>query len=318
MRVIACVGVFLCHLGAQMEVEGAIEAVMDFGARGVYLFFILSGFFAFQSKELADENRKRGCVRYWIKRAFKILPLYYAVIIYNFILYEWILKSTPVDSSGIGWPRYFFFLSTYIPSDKTFWGNLSYTWTISIFVLFYLLVPLMKRFVRNLKGAVLLWGFLYLVSLICLNRIAYGMPIFYLHYFVLGIVLYYAYEEGRIKELLIGCTVFAIGSLIVNKLLTHPACSMLFLILIVWVKDIKIENEKLRRWIGILDSYSYTIYLFHAVVMNGIEMLKNRYPLSQVTILVIAVGCTIVGSFVVHQLIERPMEKAGQLVLNKI
>ena len=318
LRVIACLGVFLCHLGAQMEVEGAIEKVMDFGARGVYLFFILSGFFAFGSKELEDENRKRGCVRYWVKRAFKILPLYYAVILYNFVLYEWILKSTPIDSSGIGWPRYFFLLSTYIPSDKTFWGNLSYTWTISIFVLFYLLVPVMKRFVRNLKGAIVLWGALYLVSLICLNRVAYGMPFYYLHYFILGIVLYYAIGEDRIKELLIGCMAFAVGSLLVNKTLTHTACSMLFLILIVLVKNIDVKNEKLQKWIGILDSYSYTIYLFHAVVMNGIEMLKNRYPLSQMTILVIAVGCTIAGSIIVHHLIEKPMEKAGQHVLNKL
>jgi len=253
-----------------------------------------------------------------VKRAFKILPLYYAVILYNFVLYEWILKSTPIDSSGIGWSRYFFLLSTYIPSDKTFWGNLSYTWTISIFVLFYLLVPVMKRFVRNLKGAVVLWGALYLVSLICLNRIAYGMPFYYLHYFVLGIVLYYAIGEGRIKELLIGCMAFAVGSLLVNKTLTHTACSMLFLILIVLVKNIDVKNEKLQKWIGILDSYSYTIYLFHAVVMNGIEMLKNRYPLSQMTILVIAVGCTIAGSIIVHHLIEKPMEKAGRHVLNKL
>ena len=55
LRVLACVGVFLCHLGSQMEVDGTIEKFMDFGARGVYLFFILSGFFGFQSRELESE-----------------------------------------------------------------------------------------------------------------------------------------------------------------------------------------------------------------------------------------------------------------------
>ena len=317
LRVLACFSVFLCHLGAQIEVEGVLEKVMDFGARGVYLFFILSGFFGFQSRELEDENGMRGCLRYWIKRAFKLLPVYYAVIIYNFILYEWILQSTPVDASGIGWPRYFFFLSTFIPADINFWGNLSYTWTISIFVLFYLLVPLMKRFVKNLQGAVILWGALYLFSMICINRVVYGMPFFYLHYFGLGVVLYFAVEESKIKEVIIGCTVFAVGSLIANVSLTHTACSMLFVILIILVKDIEIENTRLRKWIGIFDSYSYTVYLIHAVVMNGIEMLKNRYSLSQMAILLIAVGCTLVGSVVVHRLIERPMEKVGQYVLRK-
>lgn len=85
-----------------MEIEGTIEKFMDFGARGVYLFFILSGFFGFRSRELENGNKVTGCVRYWTKRAFKILPLYYALIIYNFVLYEMILKNIPPDSSGIG------------------------------------------------------------------------------------------------------------------------------------------------------------------------------------------------------------------------
>ena len=76
LRVLACAGVFLCHLGAQMEVDGTLEKFMDFGAMGVYLFFILSGYFGFHSKELENENKVKGCLKYWTKRAFKILPLY--------------------------------------------------------------------------------------------------------------------------------------------------------------------------------------------------------------------------------------------------
>ena len=317
LRVMACIGVFLCHLGAQMEVKGTVEKFMDFGAMGVYLFFILSGFFGFQSRELTNDSRIKGCLRYWIKRAFKILPLYYAVILYNYVLYEWILKSTPIDSSGIGWPRYFFFLSTSIPADKNFWVNLSYTWTISIFVLFYLFVPLMKRFVKDFKSAVALWGALYLLSLVCLNRVAYGMPFYYLHYFAMGIVLYYAVEESKVRELIAGCVMFALGSSIMNSTLTITACSVLFVILILMAKDIKVKNEKLQKLINILDAYSYTIYLSHAVVMNGIEMLKNRYALSQITILLIAVVCTIAGAVIVHHVVERPMAKVGEHILQK-
>lgn len=318
LRVIACLGVFLCHLGAQMEIEGTIEKFMDFGARGVYLFFILSGFFGFRSRELENGNEVTGCVRYWTKRAFKILPLYYALIIYNFVLYEMILKNIPPDSSGIGWPRYFFLISTFIPADRNFWVNLCSTWTISIFVLFYLCVPLMKRLVHSFEGAVMLWGALYLISFVCLGRVAYGMPFFYLHYFVMGIVFYYAEEEGKVKELIIGCIAFVLGSVMVNHTLTHTACSMLFLIVIIMAKEIRVESERAQRLINLLDSYSYTIYLTHAVVMDGIEMIRNRYPISQVAILLLAIGCTVLGCFVVHHLIERPMEKLGRYCLDKI
>jgi len=301
-----------------MEVEGTVEKIMDFGARGVYLFFILSGFFGFCSKELQREDRKRGCLCYFIKRAFKILPLYYALIFYNMVLYEMILKSAPVDSSGIGWPRYLFLISTWIPADKNFWVNLCSTWTIGIFVLFYLLVPLMKRFVVSLKGAVYLWGGLYLLSLIFLGRVSYGMPIFYLHYFVLGIVFYFANKEGKERELAIGCIVFVLGSVAVNHTLTHNACSMLFVILIMMAKELRVENERLQRVVNVIDSYSYTIYLTHAVVMDGIEMIKNRVALSQNMILIIGVGCTVIGCIVARNLVEIPMERLGRKCLARI
>lgn len=318
LRVLACVGVFVCHLGAQMGVEGTVEHIMDFGARGVYLFFILSGFFGFQSKDLEGEDWKKGCIRYWIKRAFRIVPLYYALILYNMVLYDGILKSTPYDSSGIGWPRYFFFLSTSIPADKNFWVNLCSTWTVSIFVLFYLVVPLIKRMVHSFYGAVILWGILYVIQFFCLGRVQYGMPFFYLHYFILGIVFYYAEEEGKVRETVIGAIVFALASISVNHTLTHAACAMLFLILIIMAKELKVKNVKVQKVIDLLDSYSYTIYLGHAVVMDGIELLRGRMELSKAVIAMIGIGCTIVGCVIVHKVIEKPMEKLGKICLDKI
>lgn len=77
-------------------------------------------------------------------------------------------------------------------------------------------------------------------------------------------------------------------------------------------------NAKLKKMIGTLDAYSYTVYLSHAVVVNGIEMIKNRVALSPVLIFVIAVGCTFVGAVVVRNLVERPMEKLGNRILQKI
>lgn len=318
LRVIACIGVFLCHLGSQMGVEGTLEKIMDFGARGVYLFFILSGYFGFCSRELENEDKKKGCLCYFIKRAFKILPLYYVLILYNLVLYEFILKSVPIDSSGIGWPRYFLLISTWIPADKNFWVNLCSTWTVGIFVLFYLFVPLLKRYVVSLKGAAVLWGGLYLLSYFCLGKVDYGMPVFYLHYFVLGMMFYFANKEGKERELVIGCIAFALGSIAINRTLTHNACSMLFLILIIMAKEIRIENERLQRIVNMMDSYSYTIYLTHAVVMDGIEMIKNRYPVSPNMVLLIGIGCTVSGCFIARHLVEIPMERLGKKCLLRI
>ncbi len=185
-------------------------------------------------------------------------------------------------------------------------------------MLFYLFVPLLKRYVVSLKGAVVLWGGLYLLSYFCLGKVDYGMPVFYLHYFILGIMFYFANKEGKERELVIGCIAFALGSIAINRTLTHNACSMLFLILIIMAKEIRIENERLQRIVNVMDSYSYTIYLTHAAVMDGIEMIKNRYPLSMNAVLIIGIGCTVAGCFAARHLVEIPMEKIGKKYLLRI
>ena len=93
LRVIACFMVFLVHFGQRTSLDGIVRSFTDFGAYGVHLFFLISGFLAckaFFNKENVDIKK------YYIKRAIAILPLYYLIILYYFITENIFNQFTPI------------------------------------------------------------------------------------------------------------------------------------------------------------------------------------------------------------------------------
>lgn len=146
LRVLACLGVFVSHLAPKMGAVGSVAKAANFGASGVYLFFLVSAFLACATgKSSVSGGSWRELLRYYAKRALRILPLYYAVILYNFLLHSFILKDVSVDPAGLGWLRYIFLTNAFIPAPDNFWANLTATWTISLFWVFYLCAPFFTK-----------------------------------------------------------------------------------------------------------------------------------------------------------------------------
>ena len=142
---------------------------------------------------------KKELLTYYKKRLVRILPLYYGVILYNILLHGLILKDIPADPQGLYWLRYFFLTNSVIPAPNDFWGNLSATWTISLFMAFYLLVPVFVRLIRGCTSAF----FCYVLALILRYlwvKTGYGdymMIFYYLHYFLLGMLVWEIHQAGR-------------------------------------------------------------------------------------------------------------------------
>ena len=121
------------------------------------------------------------------------------MILYNILLHGLILKDIPADPQGLYWLRYFFLTNSVIPAPNDFWGNLSATWTISLFMAFYLLVPVFVRLIRGCTSAF----FCYVLALILRYlwvKTGYGdyvMIFYYLHYFLLGMLVWEIHQAGR-------------------------------------------------------------------------------------------------------------------------
>ena len=198
LRALACIGVFITHLAPRLGATGKAAWLANQGAAGVYLFFVLSGYLACCDRKLPTAGKKE-LLTYYKKRLVRILPLYYGVILYNILLHGLILKDIPADPQGLYWLRYFFLTNSVIPAPNDFWGNLSATWTISLFMAFYLLVPVFVRLIRGCTSAF----FCYVLALILRYlwvKTGYGdymMIFYYLHYFLLGMLVWEIHQAGR-------------------------------------------------------------------------------------------------------------------------
>ncbi|HJB90322.1 MAG TPA: acyltransferase [Candidatus Eisenbergiella merdigallinarum] len=326
LRVLACLGVFVTHLAPKMGAEGWAASLANLGASGVYLFFLISGFLACAERT----EGKRGIAVYYLRRIFRILPLYYAVILYNMALHGLILRDVPPDPDGLYWLRYFFCTSAFWPAPDNFWGNLSATWTIGLFLAFYLCAPLLKKAARGIKSAAALYlaavALRYLWAGLGLS--AYMMFFHYLHFFVLGMLVWHLHRQlGAIR----GAAVLAGLAAAIGLMLTAAGqrtdpfmpVSWLFAGVVLltgnfsWKKEGK-GASLLQRGFSLLDSCSYSIYLVHAAVLDAVAMLAAHVPLSGPAVLGLTVFLTAAGCLGARYLVERPAQKLGRRLVDAV
>ena len=105
---------------------------LKIGGIGVEVFFVLSGFLigGILFKDIDDDlSIKKTLLRFWTRRWFRILPLYYSVLLFKFIVLD--------HSIGSNIFYYFLFL------QNNFYGInfLDVSWSLVIEEWFYLFVP---------------------------------------------------------------------------------------------------------------------------------------------------------------------------------
>jgi len=315
-RTLACLGVFITHLAPRLGIQGTAASITGFGAMGVYLFFIISGYLVGMTDEKSINGSPKIVRSYYIRRLFRVLPLYYAVILYNLVLHTFILQDVTKDPGGLYWLRYLFLTNAFVPAPDNFWGNLSATWTVSLFVCFYLTAPLWKRLIRNPKGAVCC----YLTALILRYLLAvspfsaYMTFIYYLHFFLLGMAVWQMQKEKEGIRAAVCYGMLAGFVLLMMFVGTGEAdyfitWSLIFGAVILLTGSVQLGDKIPGRIIRFLDRYSYSIYLVHAVVMDAIYLLQGKVKLPPVIVFVTAVGLTAVGVAAAEFAVERPAKK---------
>ena len=311
-RVIASLGVLTVHMGQRLEVGGVVRRITDIGANGVYIFFIISGFVACVSTEKYDFNFKDDRVQYYKMRFVRLIPLYYCVILYYFLVHTFVWKDVPLDEiGGLGWLRYIFFLNIFIPYDNNFWGNIGATWTMNVFALFYVLFPMIRKYANNYLKSVLVCCMLYFIKNFDIPYIV-DTSIDSLWFFMLGVVSYYACKEKKEKMTgIILCTSLLICYVanIRDGLLIF---CLAFSVIMMMSFSVGRPSEKFQRIVNKMDKYSYDLYLVHAVFIELIDKYKEYIDLNglgvKIVIILIGIFGSCIGSVLVHNLIERPLQ----------
>lgn len=308
LRVFACLWVVAVHLEQNISMPAVLRTFCQRGSTGVDIFFVLTGFLAYKSLDSAKNMSGwnfRVVLQYWKKRAVRILPLYYALIIF-YAIYFYFIGQVPQDETGLGWFRYLFLLNQWIPSQEVFWTNIGAVWTISVFAFFYMLVPLYYRIVHSYTVSLVGIGVLYIVSKMVDNYVPWMRPIRFMYLFAIGIAAYLAVKEKKEKSFVM---LLCVGLLVMFTYNSGIALWPAFLvaIFIVVSEGMQIRNKIVVDIVRIGSEYSFAVYLVHAAV---IEVMLNYRPQNDIIYLLIFIVCTALGSILGHCLIEKNIKKA--------
>ncbi|MCH9661664.1 MAG: acyltransferase [Bacteroidetes bacterium] len=282
------------------------------GTEAVYVFFVLSGFLIIGQIYDYKQQGRFSIKNFYARRALRILPLYYLIVIFGFIFYNLIVPAMGFDvpinyelSEGILLTVFFLpnvFSSLYEPG-----GILEILWSIGIEEQFYLMIAPLLFFIKNKW---LMWvltlisiGYFILFHLEIGDILSdFGMVYFYL--FSGGLIAILEKENKleflkKLAAIPLLISIFAVLFFVTDLLqfpthwIRHGLSCVLFGL---FVHTLAHNNRGVvikSKVLSYFGNISYGIYMYHAIAMNlvvfGFMKLSINSLSSTVTILLINV-----------------------------
>lgn len=299
-----------------------INTLCSNGDRGVWLFFVISGFILALpfARHYLDRQKKVSLKGFYLKRLTRLEPPYIIVTILCFILL--ILKGkygfgellAPLGSSLL-------YLHNIFPFGPYINGV---AWSLEIEVQFYLLVPLFTLLFR-LSAKIRRLIFIFIILLFPILNRYYFLPFEslynFVHFFFLGFLLADLYVSNfkinlnKITSLAIGLPTF-ITLLYID--ITDSLINQLIFLLLIFIFYSLVLHDKIWKKIWsqkILTTFGgmcYTIYLLHVPIMSGIGNITAHWQFSKFYLptlfiqTLIILPPTLIASFIFFLLIEKP------------
>lgn len=307
LRIYACLCVVAVHTSILFPIPGKIGEIMGNGSSGVSVFMALSGFLIFQSLE------KKEKLSFWYaKRLARIVPIYYFVLIADLAIYGYFLQDK-AEVYGYGCWIDFLFINKVVPADSSFWINVGAVWSISCFVIFYFMAPLLKKCINSFHKSLIFMIVMYAVAKLLPKITPWCSFAESIYIFAAGIFVYYAIKENKQRQALI------LGlSIIVLLILADSRGGILYTIAVALLMlasyDLTIKNETVCKVIAYVSSLTFCIYLAHGAVMQVIQTMQTGSFSKDVLIFVIGSVC---GTFVLYYLVDRPVSGVLRRKLSK-
>jgi exopolysaccharide production protein ExoZ len=307
-----------------LSTKVAPEWLIAFGACGVDIFFVISGFIIYSVTYGRDPRNPEPAPSFLLKRVIRIFPLYWICLFATLALWSsgHFYRSLQLDPKVLGSS---FFL---LPSGKLI---LIVAWTLVYEMYFYYLFSI-TLYVRNARISVLATTGLIAAGLVLSNLLPPGdlkhflsNPIalefcfglilaYFIHARALdGIWLRYLWLPGLI--LMVAAAVFVkntFGSTAgPGTNIRYLAWGLPALLVTVSFVKMRIGKSILKRILGPIGDASYSIYLTHPMMMILFAFLIKYHVLKPIAYPVILPLLVIVISvalgLLVHYSIERPV-----------
>jgi len=312
MRGIAILMVILVHTSNALILDSGVLSILSkYGQMGVQLFFVASAFtLCLSFSRRKDEHAP--VLAFYIRRFFRIAPMYYLGIAGYFILWTLINyvnsgeiivpeQHTPINIMA----NALFFHGVYEPANNSIVPG---GWSIGTEVLFYLIFPLLMLLLyQRLKGRlflILAFPFLVLAIIFLVVNILAGISVennSFIYYsiflqfpvFATGIALFFlldSYEtlllRMRISIIALLFILFSMLSIYVgwvvqieNAFIFVPFLSAIsFFFLVELFRRVEKLNPKILISVG---QRSYSMYLIHFFFAYHVTGILNKQVLSQ-------------------------------------
>jgi len=278
-----------------------IKKTLLAGTYGVQLFYIVSAFTLCNSMENRNENNYKN---FYIRRIFRVVPLFYLGIIIYY-LYYYFRSSHLFDFQNFYTLKNLilnlFFINNFIPPGISFIPGGE---TITTELNFYLIFPFLFYYLIKKKKLFISIIFIIPIMLILnlifhkfFNFYDFGQIGFYrtiyvqLFVFLLGFLFYYLVKQKNFKKailvnkkyfiFIILTFIFVILNNKINpeyfyfKNLIIISFILLFFSYLIFLKKKFLKNYYLYKLICNFGKVSYSMYIFHWIVLDVITYVMN-------------------------------------------
>lgn len=336
LRGVAILLVLLLHVSHTFLSSGfrfeIFHQYTEAGARGVQLFFILSALTLFNSSSRRFLTDKRPYVMFYIRRFFRIYPLWVLVLlVWAFVNHRTFAEVLPSLLFVFGFLRFDGFFEV-VPGG----------WSLFVEETFYALLPILFLKIKNLYSAMILlicllltqaiWSKLALsVGILHSNQYDFFFPLNHWYAFGLGIAAYFLIKHEALKSIarskrkvmLLDLLMFIALASYLPKEPVLASASLVSLVVISSMRSslwFKLMNSRVLMQFG---RYCYSIYLIHFILLLGLPMAGGALlgaiglagSSAEIKILIILPLFALANlalAFVTFNLIEKPGIKLGK------
>jgi peptidoglycan/LPS O-acetylase OafA/YrhL len=296
------------------------------GGLGVYIFFVLSGYLitSLALKEEAETGRL-SFTAFYIRRIFRIFPLYYLVLaVYCVLIFGVGMSPEKRPQMSANMPYYLTYFQE-VPFFRGTLGTFGHSWSLGIEEKFYLLWPVVAFSIFRSRDKLRWW----LACGLALLAVFSGVFVAPYASILAGCALAFAFRNVQVRSAIerAGSTgayiCFAILFLVQLLVMPHwdsnlskflyssvVAFNLAFVLLV----RTSANGVLMSRPLVFIGKVSYGIYLVHHLVLNFAEKaMHQRVMLSYLLTVILS----IVVAYVLHIAIEKPLIRTGRSLSSK-
>lgn len=344
----AVLGVLIVHCSKAGEnnYPFLLADMFNNGAMGVQLFYVVSAFTLFLSHNRRANREKNPTLNFFIRRFFRIAPLFYIAIAYY--LYQdgygpryWLGDMDHITTANV--VSNFFFVHGFNP----YWINsiVPGGWSISVEMMFYCLIPFLVTRIKDFNMAlrflmislllktgldIVLTTFPQIKDFTLWNSFLYFYLPSQLPVFAFGFIMYYLIAnttEANIvfdRRLLFYTTLSFLLQLAIGFNSSHLVFALLYMML-GWMLSRRESRWATNGLIVYMGKISFSLYLIHFAVLHWMEYFSMIDFVSGASIkgsllnfsvrLLLLTGIGVAGATLSFHLIEQPFQKIGKRII---